>query len=78
MGKATQTKLVSREDAYEVWENKEAGWTWYVRKKYCSPEREEKDKYARWFCEVVSPITPSGELGDVYVRDIKNNAVRIK
>ena len=70
-------KIVKRENAYEVWQ---AGdWTWYVLKKYQSEENEKKNIYARWFCEVFTPITPDGELGDTYIADIKSaQAIRIK
>jgi len=68
-------KTVKRENAYEVWQ---AGdWTWYVLKKYQSPENEEKNEYARWFCDVVTPYCPNGELGDTYVKDIKSHATKI-
>ena len=33
--------------------------------------------YARWFCLVKTPIVPEGELGDVYVSEIKSVATRI-
>ena len=49
---------------YEIWQ---AGdWTWYVLKKYQSPEAEAKNEYARWFCLVKTPIVPEGEMGDVF------------
>jgi hypothetical protein len=66
-------KTVKPEDAYEVWKNG-SGWTWYVLKKYQSPEQEALNPYARWFCLVKSPFVPDGELGDTYVRDIKGSA----
>lgn len=66
-------KTVKPEDAYEVWKNA-SGWTWYVLKKYQSPEQEALNPYARWFCLVKSPYVPEGEMGDVYVRDIKSSA----
>lgn len=69
-------KTVTRENAYEIWSS--GAWTWYVLKKYQSPENEAKNEYARWFCDVVTPIVPEGEMGDVYVKDIKSNATRIK
>lgn len=69
-------KTVKRENAYEVWTN--GSWTWYCLKKYQSPEGEAKNPFARWFCDVVTPICPEGELGDVYVKDIKSVARRIK
>ena len=74
--KNTCGKTVSRENAYEVWSN--GAWTWYCLKKYQNPEQEASNVYARWFCDVVTPMCPDGELGDTYVKDIKSNAVRIK
>lgn len=74
--KNTQGKTVKRENAYEVW--KRDNWTWYVLKKYQADEAAAKNPYARWFCDVVTPMCPDGELGDVYVREIKENAVRVK
>lgn len=71
-------KTVTRENAYEVWQSLDGAWTWYVLKKWQSPDKEKDNEYARWFCEVVSPMTPNGEIGDVYVKDIINNAIRIK
>lgn len=76
MAKNECAKTVTRENAYEVWQ---AGtWTWFVKKKYQSPEAEAKNPYARWFCDVVTPMCPDGELGDVYLSEIKSVAVRIK
>ena len=72
----TQGKTVTRDKAYEVWQS--GDWTWYVLKKYQSPEKEATNPYARWFCDVVTPICPDGEMGDVYVREIKSNAVRVR
>lgn len=65
-------KTVKRADAYEVWQA--GSWTWYVLKKW---QADDYKPGARWFCEVVTPICPDGELGDVYVQDIKAHAVRI-
>ena len=60
--------MVTKENAYEVWQ---AGdWTWYVLKKYQSPENEAKNPYARWFCLVETPYVPNGEMGDTYIKDI--------
>jgi hypothetical protein len=57
---------------YEIWE---AGdWRWLVLKKYQAPEKEATNEYARWFCQVVTPICPEGELGDVYASEIKGVA----
>ena len=65
-------------DAYEVWASPDGSWKWYVLKKWQSPKAEKTNPYSRWFCKVTSPFAPSGDLGDVYVNDIKKNAVRIK
>jgi len=53
---------------YEVWTRD--GWSWTVLKKYQSPEKEESNPFARWFCLVKSPFVPHGEMGDCYVKDI--------
>ncbi len=74
----TQGKTVTRDKAYEVWQTPDKSWTWYVLKKYQSPENEEHNPYARWFCEVVTPFVPNGEMGDVYIDEIKRVAKRIK
>ena len=66
-------KTVTRQNAYEVWSN--GSWTWYILKKW---QADDAKPYARWFCEVVSPYCPAGELGDVYVSDIKRYATRIR
>jgi len=67
------SKTVKRADAYEVWGT--STWTWYVLKKW---QADDNKPYARWFCDVVTPICPDGEMGDVYVKDIKSNARRIR
>lgn len=63
------------DNPYEVWSN--GSWTWKVLKKYQTEEKEASNPYARWFCFVTSPFCPSGELGDVYVSEIKSNARKI-
>ena len=78
MNKNLCGKTVTRENAYEVWQLLDGSWTWYVLKKYQTPENETENEYARWFCDVVTPIVPDGEMGDVYVNEIKQNAIRIK
>lgn len=61
---------------YEVWQSRDGTWTWYVLKKW---QVDDAKPYARWFCQVVTPMTgPSGDLGDVYVSDIKQYATRIR
>ena len=68
-------KTVKREDAYEVWQSYDGSWTWHVRKKW---QADDNKPCARWFCDVVTPIVPEGETGDVYVAEIKKNARKIK
>lgn len=61
------------DDPYEVWQY--GDWTWYVLKKW---QADDDKPYARWFCKVVTPMTgPSGDLGDVYVSDIKGVATKV-
>ena len=65
-------KTRPKDQPYEVWQ---AGtWTWYVLKKW---QADDDKPYARWFCNVVTPICPDGEMGDVYVSEIKESATRI-
>ena len=71
--KNLQAKTVTRENAYEIWQA--GNWTWYVLKKW---QIDDNKPYARWFCDVVTPMCPNGEMGDCYVKDIKENAIRIK
>ncbi|MBV9688972.1 MAG: hypothetical protein JO202_04590 [Ktedonobacteraceae bacterium] len=71
-------KTVDRENAYEVWQSPDGKWTWYVLKKYQTPEREEHNPYAKWYCNVVSPMTKDrGETGDCYVYEIKEQAKKL-
>ena len=57
---------------YEVW--RAGSWTWQVLKKW---QVDDQKPYARWFCNVITPMCPDGEMGDVYVKDILTSAVRI-
>ena len=59
---------------YEIWQSFDGSWTWNVLKKW---QVDDNKPFARWFCNVVSPICPYGELGDVYVQDITSQARRI-
>ncbi len=69
------SQRIKQHKPIEVWSD--GSWTWEVYKKYQKPENEAKNPYARWFCKVLTPIVPEGELGDVYVRDIQKSASRI-
>lgn len=63
------------DNPYEVWQSHDGTWTWNVLKKW---QANDDKPYARWFCNVVTPIMPYGELGDCYVKDIKRQARRIR
>ena len=71
------SKTVKPEEAYEVWQSFDGSWTWYVLKKYQSPEKEAKNPYARWYCMVQSPAMPNGGYGDAYVAAVKDGTHRI-
>jgi len=71
-----KTRPVS--DPYEVYRNNQ-GWCWKILKHYQSPAAEAKNQYARVFCDVTSPYTMGGsDMGDTYLADIVNHAVRVK
>jgi hypothetical protein len=60
-----------------VWQSYDGSWTYFVLKKYQSPEKEAHNSYARWYCLVKSPITPNGEYGDVYVSTVKRGTRQV-
>jgi hypothetical protein len=60
---------------YEIWKTPDGNWEWKVLKKW---QIEDDKPFARWFCGVKSPFTyGSFELGDVYVKEIKANAIKV-
>ena len=67
-------KTRDRKNPYEVWKSFDGTWTWNVLKKW---QVDDNKPFARWFCDVESPMCPNGEMGDVYVADIKKYAVKI-
>jgi len=67
-------KTRPKEDPYEVWYSHDQSWEWRVLKKY---QTDDDKPYARWFCLVKSPFVPNGELGDVYVSEIKEQAYKV-
>lgn len=77
MGKSELSKRIDEHRPIEVWETPDGSWKWEVYKKYQKPDKESKNPYARWFCKVKSPFVPHGELGDVYVREIKSHARQV-
>jgi hypothetical protein len=68
-------RTVKKEQAYEVWQSFDGSWKWHCLKKW---QADDEKPYARWFCLVESPFVPHGEMGDVYVAEIKRNAVRVR
>ncbi len=71
-------KRVTPEQAYEVWQSFDGSWTYFVLKKYQSPEQEAKNPYASWYCMVTSPATTEhGEYGDIYVSTVKRGTHKI-
>lgn len=74
MAKNLYAKTRPRTNPYEVWRSFDGSWEWRVLKKW---QADDEKPYARWFCDVVTPIVPEGEMGDVYVAEIKANARRV-
>ena len=66
-------KTRDKNQPYEIWTSFDGTWVWRVLKKW---QADDNKLYARWFCFVTSPFCPEGELGDVYVSEIKQNAIR--
>lgn len=64
-----------KDKPYEVWKSLDEKWQWHVLKKW---QVDDDKPYARWFCLVKSPYMPEGELGDVYVKEIKAHATLIQ
>lgn len=78
MSKNLCNKTRNINDPYEIWINEKSGWEWRVLRKYQNLENEIKNKYARWFCGVRSPMTyDTFELGDTYVKDIKLYSIKM-
>lgn len=74
MAKNLQAKERKPNDPYEVWADKSSGWEWHVLKKW---QANDDKPYARWYCLVKSPFVPDGEIGDVYVSEIKQYATKL-
>lgn len=77
MAKNLCAKRVTPEQAYEVWQSYNGSWTYFVLKKYQTPEKEAENDYARWYCMVQSPATPKGDYGDVYVSTVKQGTRQV-
>jgi hypothetical protein len=77
MKKLTTSQRIKQDKPIEIWENAARTWKWKVWRKYQKAANEDKNQYARWFCTVTSPMTyGSGDMGDVYVADIKKYATQ--
>lgn len=63
-------KTRDESNPYEIWKGT-GGWEWLILKKY---QYDDNKPQARAFCKVFSPFCPDGELGDVYISEIKENA----
>lgn len=71
-------KTVKPEQAYEIWQSYDGTWTYFVLKKYQSPEKEATNPYARWYCMVRSPATTArGDVGDAYVATVKDGTYQV-
>lgn len=70
----TMGKMRKATHPYAIWKSRDGLWEWRVLKKW---QADDRKPFARWFCVVYSPYTPSGELGDCYVQDIKEQATCI-
>ena len=57
------------DNPYETWEGH--GWKWLVLKKY---RNNDHAPYARALCKVFSPMCINGEMGDVYLAEIRREA----
>ena len=72
--KNTCAKMRTKDNPYEIWRSPDGSWEWQILKKW---QADDDKPYARWFCNVVSPFTPDGEMGDVYVSEIKSQASKV-
>ena len=77
MSKNLCGKTVKPENAYEVWQSFDGAWTYFVLKKYQSPEKEAQNPHARWYVFVKSPAYPNGWPEDGYVSAIKRGTRQI-
>jgi hypothetical protein len=59
------------DNPYEIWKSFDGSWEWHILKKW---QIDDNKPFARWFCLVKSPFVPHGEMGDVYVSEIKQYA----
>jgi hypothetical protein len=71
-------KKVDPKHAYEVWQSPTGEVTYYVLKKYKSPQEEEKDPFAAWYVWALSPAPSElGEYSDMYHIRVKEQMVKV-
>lgn len=77
--KLNTSQRLKQNKPMEVYSTPNKSWIWLVMKHYQKPKNEAKNPYARVFCRVLSPIVgyTDGELGDVYIREITDNALKV-
>jgi hypothetical protein len=70
-------KRVTPEEAYEVWQSFDGLYTYFILKKYQSPEKEAQNPFARWLVFVKSPAYPNGWPEDAYVTSVKQGTRQV-
>lgn len=67
-------KTVEPNRAHAVYQSGN-GFTYFVLRSYKHPD--SPDIYARWYLMTVSPMTPTGEYGDGYAANIRDQNKRV-
>tara|TARA_Y100000310_G_scaffold339683_1_gene433119 strand:- start:18 stop:431 length:414 start_codon:yes stop_codon:yes gene_type:complete len=67
-------KSADRRNPHAIFESDHLNFEWRVLKTWKHADNETSDQYARWFCFVTSDMCPEGEYGDVYKKEIVENA----
>ena len=77
--KLNTAQRLEKNKPMEVYSTPNKKWVWLVVKHYQKPKGEAKNPYARVMCRVLSPIVgyTRGEIGDVYIRDITSNTLKV-
>jgi hypothetical protein len=68
--KLSTSQRIKQHKPIEIWELPDGSWKWEVYKKY---QKDDEKPYARWFVKAFSPFVPQGEMGDTYVKEIKES-----
>lgn len=79
MKKPNTAQRLKQGKPQEVYATPDKSWIWLVVKHYQKPKGEAANPYARVMCRVLSPMVgyTSGEIGDVYIKDITSNALKV-